>query len=81
MRKNMRWWGFLEMLGFDQTPGGTRVSPDASSQERMLHRKARFGPKRRTEVVEPVLLTEALVRSNAKGGDSSDIPRAAGEEE
>jgi len=81
MRTNMQWWGFLEMLGFDQTPGGTQVNPDSSSREPMLHRKSRFGLKSRTEGVEPVLLTEILARPNARGGDSSDIPRVAGEEE
>jgi hypothetical protein len=80
MRKHMRWWGFLEMLGSDRNPGGTQVSPHASRQELMVHRKSRSGLKRRSGGVEPVLLTEALARSNARGGDSSDTPLVAGEE-
>jgi hypothetical protein len=75
MRRNTHWWGFLEMLGFDQNPGGTQVNPDASSQEPTLHHKSRFGLKRRSKGVEPVLLTEALARPHAEGGDSSGILR------
>ena len=74
MRKHMRRWGFLEMLGSDQNPGGTQVSPDESRREPMVHRKSRFGFMRRKEDVKPILLTDALARSHNKGGNSLDIP-------
>ena len=80
MRKNMQWWGFLEMLGFDQNPGGTQVTSDESRQEPMVHRKSRFGFKRRSKGVEPMLLTEAVACSHTKGGDSSDISLVAEDE-
>jgi hypothetical protein len=72
MRKNMQWWGFLEMLGFDQNPGGIQVNSDKPRQESMVHRKSRFGFKRARKDVTPVLLTDAFGRSHARGGNSFD---------
>lgn len=79
MKEQLRWWGFLEMLGFDQTPGGTQMNSDKPRQESMVHRKSRFGFKRARKDVTPVFLTDALGRSHAKGGDSLDTPLVVGD--
>jgi len=62
MRKNMQWWGFLEMLGFDQNPGGIQVNSDKPRQESMVHRKSKFSFKRCSKGAKPMLLTDVFGR-------------------
>lgn len=77
MTEEMQWWGFLEMLGFDQNPGGIQVNSEKPRQESMVHRKSRFGFKRARKDVTPVLLTDVLACSHTKGGNSLEIPPVA----
>ena len=81
MRKNTRRWGFLGVLGSDQNPGGVQMSSDESRQDTTVHRKSRFGFKRRDRGVKPILLTDALTCYRSNGQDCSDIPEVAGDED